>query len=80
MDYVSQVKQVDKHLRKGGSITTFQAFRWYKITRLARIIHTLNERGMPIERDRVSLGMGKQRKTYTQYSYDLNRLKDEKAE
>jgi len=47
---VSQLQKVMMHLRRRGSITTWQAITEYDITRLSAIIYRLrNEHGMSID-------------------------------
>ena len=47
---LSQLQQVMMHLRRRGSITTWQAITEYNITRLSAVIYRLrNEQGMNID-------------------------------
>jgi len=50
----NQVEAIRRHLLRGKSITSYEAFTMYGITRLARIIHALrksklNIKTMPIK-------------------------------
>jgi hypothetical protein len=46
---MSQLKTIKKHLLQKGSITSLEAFRRYKITRLSARIYDLREQGMRIK-------------------------------
>lgn len=46
-----QLRKILKHLRKGKTINTAQAFRWWGITRLPARIYDLKQRGFLIEHD-----------------------------
>lgn len=70
---LSQLEQVMMHLRRRGSITTWQAITEYSITRLSAIIHRLrNEQGMEIDSTLITTTTkGGNTKRYTIYT--LNR-------
>ena len=46
---MTQKEQVLKHMRKYGSISTWEAFGWYKITRLSARIADLEADGYQIK-------------------------------
>jgi len=50
---LSQNEKVKNHLEKFKSITTFQAFMKYKITRLSARIFDLRDNGMKIKSERI---------------------------
>ena len=62
----SQIKQVEKHLKKRKSITTWDAIQLYGITRLSALIFTLREDGYNIESKRID--DKDSRKWWTKYS------------
>jgi len=47
--FETQLEQVERHLRSGKEITTWQAIQEYGITRLPRYIHTLKKSGLKIK-------------------------------
>lgn len=53
MKKLSQNEKVKKHLEKYKSITTFQAFLKYKVTRLNARIWDLRNSGMEIKSERI---------------------------
>jgi hypothetical protein len=62
----SQIKQVERHLKKRKSITTWDAIQLYGITRLSALIFTLREDGYNIESKRID--DKESRKWWTKYS------------
>lgn len=48
---MTQIEQVAEHLNTHGSITSWDAFGLYHITRLASCIFVLRSQGMPIEKE-----------------------------
>lgn len=46
---ISQVRLVEKHLNKKGSITSWEAFEKYGITRLSAVIYILRQDGQNIK-------------------------------
>ncbi len=62
----SQIKQVERHLKKRKSITTWDAIQLYGITRLSALIFTLREDGYNIESKRID--DKDSRKWWTKYS------------
>lgn len=62
----SQIKQVERHLKKRKSITTWDAIQLYGITRLSALIFTLREYGYNIESKRID--DKDSRKWWTKYS------------
>lgn len=62
----SQIKDVLNYLIECGSISSFEAFEKFHITRLASIIHRLRKRGYEIETTPVS-GINE----YGRYEYAL---------
>jgi hypothetical protein len=62
----SQIKQVERHLKKRKSITTWDAIQLYGITRLSALIFTLREDGYNIESKRID--DKNSRKWWTKYS------------
>jgi hypothetical protein len=48
MNYASQVARIRSLLERGGSITSYESYDRYKITRIGRIVHVLRGRGMKI--------------------------------
>jgi len=50
---LSQNEQIKNHLLKSKSITTFQAFVKYRITRLSARIFDLRDNGMNIQAKRM---------------------------
>lgn len=70
---LSQLEQVMMHLRRRGSITTWQAITEYSITRLSAIIYRLrNEQGMKIDSTIVT-STNKRGNTKRYTVYTLNR-------
>lgn len=70
---LSQLEQVMMHLRRRGSITTWQAITEYSITRLSAIIYRLrNEQGMNIDSTIVT-STNKRGNTKRYTVYTLNR-------
>ena len=55
----TQIKQIREHLKRFKSITSWDAIKKYRATRLSAIIFRLREQGMNIESKRES-GNGKQ--------------------
>lgn len=45
----TQMKHIKKHLLKFGSIASWDAIRFYKITRLSQYIYILKKQGYKIE-------------------------------
>ena len=45
----AQISKVLNHLKKGLTITTWQAIQWWKITRLGRVVNDLKNEGYTIE-------------------------------
>jgi hypothetical protein len=62
----SQIKKVERHLKKRKSITTWDAIQLYGITRLSALIFTLREDGYNIESKRID--DKDSRKWWTKYS------------
>ena len=62
----SQIKQVERHLKKRKSMTTWDAIQLYGITRLSALIFTLREDGYNIESKRID--DKESRKWWTKYS------------
>jgi hypothetical protein len=65
MTYKSQNEIVLAHLRDGRSITTWEAIKAYRITRLSRVIYDLRKKGYEIKDKKITdLLTGKK---YTRY-------------
>lgn len=67
----SQIKDVLKYLQECGSITSFEAFEQFHITRLSSIIHRLRKLGYNI----VTIPVAG-RNDYGYYEYALYQLRD----
>jgi hypothetical protein len=68
MDYISQVYRIRKWLEMGGTVSSIEAFRLFRITRLSRVIHELRQKGCPIISEREDNGKhGAERKFYSRY-------------
>jgi len=62
--YQSQNKKVRAHLELGETISTWQAIRWWQITRLsARIYDLINDHDMNIDKNTIRNG----RSHYAEY-------------
>lgn len=49
MKKTNKTQKVIQHLKKKGSITSWQAIKLYGETRLAAVVHNLRERGYMID-------------------------------
>lgn len=47
--FESQIKLIEKHLKSGKPVSSYEAIMTYRITRLAAIIHRLKSHGMEIK-------------------------------
>ena len=72
---LTQKQQVLRHMRQHGSITTFIAFKRYKITRLSERIRELEMDGHVINKPLVRRGG----KTFTVYSLVFERKQLKRA-
>ena len=50
---MTKIDKIRKHLKEQGSITSYDAFTFYRATRLSAIIFTLRKQGMLIDMDMV---------------------------
>ena len=67
---MNQTQQVKQHLMSGRSITSYQAFELYGITRLSAKIHELRKAGMDIDTiDREIVDRYGDKKVIAEYRY-----------
>ncbi len=66
----TQIKQIKRHLLKGGMISSFEAFSLYGITRLSARIFDLKSAGLPV--DYIWSGHGQRQ--YKSYHLELSYL------
>lgn len=65
MTYKSQNEIILAHMKEGRSITTWEAIKTYRITRLSRVINDLRNKGYKIKDTFVNnLTTGKNYKRY----------------
>lgn len=64
---MTQKEQVLHHLKRHGSITSWEAIMEYGITRLSAWIHELKKDGYKIESTNISKKKGQRVVTYSKY-------------
>ena len=69
---MTQEEMIVKYIKKHGSITTWEAFRYLGITRLASRIHDLTEKGYEFER-KVETKKNRDGETVNYMRYSMTR-------
>ena len=78
MNYQNQREQIAKHLRSGKTITNYQAFREFNITRLSAVIFDIRQDpdkyGLKVLSIDKNNGLkGRERKSWTEYKGEVTK-------